>query len=138
MEVVGLTLVWMAYLRLKPIFSPIKKWNQGSKDPDSPWAKARLKYVTQILVRFCVLLATDLKDADGTVPDKVNALKLTKVSINQIAFWDETHLTSCFRCFSCQNVMRDRKSVRNWSRNSFYFFLEHFSKKGVRSGANAQ
>jgi hypothetical protein len=95
MPTVGLTTVWMAYLRLKPVITPIKKRKQGSNDPASPWAKARLEYVTQILVRFGGLLTTEeiagLAGPGGLIPDKFNVEKLTKVSINQIAFWDETH-----------------------------------------------
>jgi hypothetical protein len=92
LEVVGLTTVWMAYLRLKPIVTPIKKRKQGSNDPNSPWAKARLEYVSQILGRFGAMPSIDdLKAPDGTIPGKYNAGKLTKVSINQVAFWDETH-----------------------------------------------
>jgi hypothetical protein len=92
---VGLTTVWMAYLRLKPVITPIRKRKQGSNDPASPWAIARLEYVTQILVRFGGLLTTEevagLAPPGELIPDKFNVLKLTKVSINQIAFWDETH-----------------------------------------------
>jgi hypothetical protein len=92
LEVVGLTTVWMAYLRLKPIISPVKKRKQGSNDPTSPWAKARFEYVTQILVRFGEkVLVDDIKAPDGSIPDKFDLAKLTKVSINQVAFWDETH-----------------------------------------------
>ncbi len=92
LEVVGLNTVWMAYLQLKPVLTPVKKRKQGSNDPNSPWAMARLEHVTQILVRFGAMPSTDkIKSADGSIPSKVDAAKLTKVSINQVAFWDETH-----------------------------------------------
>jgi len=32
---VGLTTVWMAYLRLKPAITPIRKRKQGSNDPEN-------------------------------------------------------------------------------------------------------
>ena len=91
LTVVGLTTIWTAYLRLDPVITPIRKRKQGTTEVDSPWAKARLEFVTQILVRFGLLTAAEVTDCSGKIPDRFNIDKLTPMSINQLAFWDETH-----------------------------------------------
>jgi hypothetical protein len=89
--IVGLNTVWVAYVRMNPVVTPIGKRKQGTTDPQSPWAMARLQFVTQILVRFGLLAADRVLNEQGNLPDKFNVAKLTKMTINQIAFWDETH-----------------------------------------------
>ena len=37
--------------RLEPDASAIEKAKQGSSDPESPWAKARVQWIVQLLVR---------------------------------------------------------------------------------------
>ncbi len=65
------------------------------ESPASPWAMARMDYDTQILVRFGGVLMTEelagVAPPHALLPDKFHVAKLTTVSINQIAFWDESH-----------------------------------------------
>ncbi len=50
LTVVGLTTVWNAYLSLQPVISPKQQRKQGTTEVTSPWAKARMEFVTQILI----------------------------------------------------------------------------------------
>jgi hypothetical protein len=88
---VGLSTVFSAFHRMNPVITPIAKRKQGTTDPNSPWAKARLEWVTQILVRFGILTGNQVTAPLVNVPDKFNATKVIHTSLNQIAFWDETH-----------------------------------------------
>jgi hypothetical protein len=45
----------MCYKKLKPRYREISKIEQGSKDPNSAWSKARLNWNTQLLIRFGLL-----------------------------------------------------------------------------------
>jgi hypothetical protein len=49
---VGLTTVRRKIQRLRSVIRKIRKRKQGSKYVNSPWAKARLQWVTQLLVRL--------------------------------------------------------------------------------------
>ena len=53
-------------------------------DPESAWAIARTNWVTQLLVHF-------EKINDNQIADEAFLKDLPKLSINQIAFWDEMH-----------------------------------------------
>ena len=74
-------------IRLKPHVSAIGDSKQGNLDMDSPWAKARLGWVTQLLIRFGVL------DVDKVcVPRFFDIHSIGgPLELSQIAFWDETH-----------------------------------------------
>jgi hypothetical protein len=49
---VGLSTVRRTMNRLRPVIRRVKRRKQGNRNPDSPWAKARLRWVTQLLVRL--------------------------------------------------------------------------------------
>ena len=49
---VGCSCVYATYMKLQPDIKPIKAIKQGSNDPTSPWAKARLGLVVQLLIRL--------------------------------------------------------------------------------------
>jgi hypothetical protein len=49
---VGLSAVRNTVKRLRPVIRSVRKRKQGNKDKNSPWAKARLGWVTHILVRM--------------------------------------------------------------------------------------
>jgi hypothetical protein len=49
---VGLSTVRHTINRLQPVIRRVKRRKQGNRNPDSPWAKARLRWVTQLLVRL--------------------------------------------------------------------------------------
>jgi hypothetical protein len=49
---VGLSNVRRTMNRLPPVIRTVKRRKQGNRNPDSPWAKARLRWVTQLLVRL--------------------------------------------------------------------------------------
>jgi hypothetical protein len=83
--------VCRAFLRLQPFVTPIP---QGNCSKDSVWAKARLEWVTQLLVRFGILGIDRLQQifGEGTIPEKFNPENLgPQLAISQIVFWDETH-----------------------------------------------
>jgi transposase len=52
MPEIGLTTVHRTMNRLGPVLRKVKRRKQGNKDPTSPWAKARLRWATQVLVRL--------------------------------------------------------------------------------------
>jgi hypothetical protein len=81
--------------RLKPLVQKVKKQAQGSTDPTSKRARARLGFNTQVLIRFGKLPEEAFKKIrqrnGGTLqawfdPDKMRPLKP-----QQVAWWDETH-----------------------------------------------
>ena len=55
LQVLGRSAVYSAHLRLNPVVTPILDAKQGSFDEDSPWAKARLMWVLQLLIRFGIM-----------------------------------------------------------------------------------
>ena len=86
--------VYRAFLRLQPFVTPIKKRPQGNYSRESVWARARLEWVTQLLVRFGILGVDRLEQiyGAGMIPDKFNPENLgPRLAITQIVFWDETH-----------------------------------------------
>jgi predicted flap endonuclease-1-like 5' DNA nuclease len=80
--------------RLKGRTRRVKKQKQGSKKPDSPWAKARYGFNLQMLIRYG-LRKSQRKD-DGTLPNYWNEEILrseeNKLNINGTVSWDETHV----------------------------------------------
>ena len=74
------------------IVVPVTRKSQGNDDPTSNWARARYRFVTQMMVMFGMGPdLTDFLDEDGSVPDMFNREKLRKINPNSIAWWDETH-----------------------------------------------
>jgi hypothetical protein len=49
---VGLSTVRRTMNWLRPVIRRVKRRKQGNRNPDSPWAKARLRWVTKLLVRL--------------------------------------------------------------------------------------
>ena len=72
LTIVGLNTVYVAYIRMEPIVTPIGKRKQGTTDSQSPWAMARLEFVTQILVRFGLLASDQVLTEEGKLLDKFN------------------------------------------------------------------
>ena len=64
---------------------------QGSSNPDSDWAKARYRYVCQLLVRLGHDIDLSVFFIDGKLPDCFNKNKLRPLDIDKIVFWDECH-----------------------------------------------
>ena len=88
---VGISAVFSAYLRLKPVVTPITASKQGNMDPESPWAKARLKLSRQTAIRLGLEAAFWDNITEGICPDYFNPSMLTAISLHQIVPWDETH-----------------------------------------------
>ena len=83
---VGWSAVRSAYHRMNPVVTRILRCCQGSTDPDSRWAKARLPWVTQLAVRFGIL-----KLDDCTPEEKVYCSGMDTLHFAQVMHWDETH-----------------------------------------------
>jgi hypothetical protein len=96
LEPVGLTAVRLTIKRLRHVIRKVRKRKQGNKDPSCPWAKARLRWVTQLTVR---LGKHKFKHDEGcnkhltltSTPAWFYRSKLPPLSIHQITFWDEVH-----------------------------------------------
>ena len=102
LEEVGRSAVYSAHLRLDPVETPISDAKQGTFDEESPWAKARLMWVLQLLIRFGImtgLAAWNLysrgvpfsTDDPNLLPAFFTLALIGQLSIYQISFWDETH-----------------------------------------------
>ena len=52
--------VFSAHKRMQPVVTKIGLMKQGKKDPTTNWARARYRYVTQILIRIGVLTPVHL------------------------------------------------------------------------------
>ena len=86
--------VYRCIERMPKRVTTIRKRPQGSKDPESAWAKWRHKWTTQLLMRAgktCSVQAWT--DKDGNVPDffKQNLLSNKKIDEYAITWWDEVH-----------------------------------------------
>jgi hypothetical protein len=81
--------------RLKPSIRKVKKQAQGSTDPTSKWARARLGFNTQILIRSGKLPEEEFEKIrqknGGTLPAWFDPEKMKPLKPQQIAWWDETH-----------------------------------------------
>ena len=81
--------------RLKPSVRKVKKQAQGSTDPTSKWARARLGFNTQVLIRFGKLPEEEFEKIrqknDGTLPAWFDPEKMKPLKPQQVAWWDETH-----------------------------------------------
>jgi hypothetical protein len=88
---VGYTTVRRSMKHLDPDIRKIRRRKQGKRDPNSPWAKARLRWLTQLLVRL------GKHNFDPAAKEK-DHLKLTNtppyfdqfppLSLHQIVFFD--------------------------------------------------
>ncbi len=81
--------------RLKPSVRKVKKQAQGSTDPTSKWARARLGFNTQFLIRFGKLPEEEFEKIrqrnGGTLPAWFDPDKMRPLKPQQVAWWDETH-----------------------------------------------
>ena len=91
---VGRSAVYSRSLSLDPVVSETGTQSQGNSDANSNYGKARYNYVRHLSVRFGHKPAHD-EDLPDPLPDWLDPEKLAErgfmLSINQIAFWDETH-----------------------------------------------
>ena len=83
-ESVGLSAVCGMVKKLNPKVDEVGRRKQGSTDPESAWAGARLNWVTQLLI--CL---GEIKLSSDNTPEYLQ--DLPSLSIQQIAFWDEVH-----------------------------------------------
>ena len=70
--------------RLETISVAVTKGKQGNINADSPWAKARYNWTTQLMVCFGLMAIPE------PIPQFDPAL-LPKYSIYNVVWWDETH-----------------------------------------------
>jgi hypothetical protein len=81
--------------RLKPLVRKVKKQAQGSTDPTYKWARAKLGFNTQVLIRFGKLPEEAFKKIwqrnGGTLPAWFDPDKMRPLKPQQVAWWDETH-----------------------------------------------
>lgn len=93
---VGLSTIRRTMNRLGPVIRKVKRRKQGNRNPDSPWAKARLRWVTQLLVRLgkhkFVARARENEYLELTkTPRYFDSDELEPLSVYQIVFFDECH-----------------------------------------------
>jgi hypothetical protein len=79
---------------IDPAIRKIRRRKQGKRDTNSPWAKARLRWVTQLLVRLGKH-KFDAAAQDNTHLQLTNTPpyfdRLPPLSLHQIVFFDECH-----------------------------------------------
>ena len=79
---------------MSKVVTPINKRCQGNSDPSSNWAKARYRWITQLLIRLG-MPPDDLSDfmKDGTLEEcfSQDVLSSHKLDIKCIGWWDEVH-----------------------------------------------
>ena len=93
LEVVGQTCVFGLFQRLKPTFTAVGKMKTGSNDKTSNWAVCRLKWATQFLIMLGEYeTLADFSLDPNNPPDYFDPAKLPKISLSQIAWWDEHHV----------------------------------------------
>ena len=82
------------YRKMSKVVTPINKRCQGNSDPSSNWAKARYRWITQLLIRLG-MPPDDLSDfmKDGTLEEcfSQDVLSSHKLDIKCIGWWDEVH-----------------------------------------------
>ena len=83
---VGWSAVRSAYIRMCSVVTKIMPCAQGSTDPESLWAKARLLWVTQLALRFGIL-----KLEDCTPTEAAYCQDMPPLHFGQVCHWDETH-----------------------------------------------
>jgi hypothetical protein len=92
------TAVVNAYHRMTKKVTTVKMRAQGNSDEDSNWAKARHRWVTQLLLRLRLHgddsnMSEFLDEflVDGEIPKAFDINHLPAISLSQIGFWDEVH-----------------------------------------------
>jgi hypothetical protein len=74
----------------------VKRRKQGNRNPDSPWAKARLRWVTSLLVRLGKHVFNNTAKENELLchtepPTYFNTVLLPPLSVHQIVLFDECH-----------------------------------------------
>jgi hypothetical protein len=92
MPEIGLTTVRRTMNRLGPVLRKVKRRKQGNKEPTSPWAKARLRWATQVLVRLgeqefdCTANENNYLALTNT-PAFFDRVKMPPLRVNQLVFF---------------------------------------------------
>jgi hypothetical protein len=104
--------VYALIVRLKPKAQRVRYIKQGSNDPTSPWARARLAWIMQLAIRFGLI------DFHGPfVANQKNyfdAKDLAPLLVEQVASWDETHR----RCVVSDGKSLSKKSILRFRRDA--------------------
>jgi hypothetical protein len=91
---VGYTTVCLTMKRPDPVIRKIRRKKRGERNPNYPWAKAILKWVTQLLVRLGKH-SFDPEAQENEHPQLTNTPpyfdRLPPLSLHQIVFFDECH-----------------------------------------------
>jgi hypothetical protein len=88
---IGLTTVHRTMNHIDPVLRKVKRRKQSNKDPTSPWTKARLRWVTQVLVRlgeheFDYTVNENQHLELTNTPVFFDRTKMPPLSINQLVF----------------------------------------------------
>ena len=89
--------VYGCYRRMKPKLKSVERAKQGNPCSKSPWARARARWMAQLLLIFSEIDYTDKlfdqfkRDAEGKIPACFDVTFLQKMSKFKTAWWDETH-----------------------------------------------
>jgi hypothetical protein len=93
---VGLSTVCRTMNRIGPVIRRIKRIKQGKRDPTSPWARARQRWVTQLVVRLgehtfdCRAANNDHLELTDT-PSCFNPKVIPPLILHQLVFFDECY-----------------------------------------------
>ena len=96
--------VYGCYKRMKPQIRSVQRAKQGNTDEKSAWARARARWMGQLLLAFCEIEYDDdlFKQFDNydinNPPKCFNIAFLKKMSKFKTAFWDETHKKCTIGC----------------------------------------
>ena len=113
-DLLSLTLgcVYALIVRLKPKAQRVKYIKQGSNDPTSPWARARLAWIMQLAIRFGLINFHGPFVANQK--NYFDAKDLSPLSVEQVASWDETHR----RCVVSDGKSVSKKSILRFRRDA--------------------
>jgi hypothetical protein len=92
----GLSITRRTMNRLGPVIGKVKRRKQGNRNPDSPWAKARLRWVLQLLFRLgkhklCPAARGNEYLELTVTPKYFDNGELEPLSVYQNAFFDKCH-----------------------------------------------
>jgi hypothetical protein len=93
---VGLTGVPLTIKRLHYVLRKVRKRNQYNQDPSCPWARARLGWVTQLMMRLGKYEFKHDEECNKHItrtstPEWFDRSKLQPISIHKLPFWDNVH-----------------------------------------------
>jgi hypothetical protein len=92
-DLVGSDTIWRSVHRLNPVVERTPTASQGSKDKLAAWTVARKGWIAQLLIRFGEMSDEKLETlkVDGILPPYFRIENLTSLTLDQIAWFDETH-----------------------------------------------